>query len=433
MDIACRCRIVVTIFAALTAGPAVATDADTKGPLGAEERQQIESGLRAVSARLQTLKRDATDRSAAERDRLADAEVFGKGITWALKYDVDFVSADLKLLKTALDRFLSRVNALEAGKSPWFERKGKVVRGFVSAVDGSIQPYAVIIPAHYDPAKPMRLDVVLHGSSKPVGMSELRFMARFDDGEGPAANAPDRDYIELHPLGRVENGYRWAGETDVFEAIEAVCRNYAVDRHRIVLRGMSMGASGTWHLGLKQPDRFVALGPYCGYVDTHEFSKTPLPNFVEVGPLPAEPGEGAPHARLGRLRGECRRGTRRRVHRRERRILSGPRDHEAGDGEGRPRHGQPNLSGHGPCPGPDNARRADAAHRRSTLRKGWSTSPGRFGSLRGRSSIAVATGPRFLGWRNITPVPSWRRGSTRRARSSWSSRRTSRALPFSRL
>ena len=48
-----------------------------------------------------------------------------------------------------------------------------------------------------------------------------------------------------------------------------------------------MGASGTWHLGLKHPDRFVALGPYCGYVDTHQFSKTPLPNFVEVGPLPS--------------------------------------------------------------------------------------------------------------------------------------------------
>src|SRR5947199_33339 len=160
------------------------------------------------------------------------------------------------------------------------------VFGVVSALDGSVQPYAVVVPLTYGQRKPMRLDVVLHGSSKPAGMSELRFVGRFDEGDGPDANAPDRDYIELHPLGRVENGYRWAGEADVFEAIEAACRNYAVDRDRIVLRGMSMGASGTWHLGLKHPDRFVALGPYCGYVDTHEFSRTPLPNFVEVGPLP---------------------------------------------------------------------------------------------------------------------------------------------------
>lgn len=47
-----------------------------------------------------------------------------------------------------------------------------------------------------------------------------------------------------------------------------------------------MGASGTWHLGLKHPDRFVALGPYCGYVDTHRFSETPIPGFVVVGELP---------------------------------------------------------------------------------------------------------------------------------------------------
>src|SRR4029078_6959960 len=137
-----------------------------------------------------------------------------------------------------------------------------------------------------DTTRTTRRDVVLHGSTKPVGLSELRFMNRFDEGDGPAKNAPDAQFIELHPLGRVENCYRWAGETDMFEAIEGVCRNYKIDRDRIVLRGMSMGASGTWHLGLKQPDRFVAIGPYCGYVDTHRFSETPVPGFIKVGPLP---------------------------------------------------------------------------------------------------------------------------------------------------
>ena len=175
---------------------------------------------------------------------------------------------------------------LEAGMQPWRYRKGKIVLGYVSEVDGSVQPYGVIIPKSYSPETPMRLDVVLHGSTRPVGMSELRFMAGFDGPDGDAAIGRTQPFIELHPLGRVENCYRWAGETDVFEAIDDVCRRYNIDRDRIVLRGMSMGASGTWHLGLKHPDRFVALGPYCGYVDTHHFSQTPLPNFVKVGPLP---------------------------------------------------------------------------------------------------------------------------------------------------
>jgi hypothetical protein len=248
--------------------------------LTAEERQQLDRDVKQHRARLDKLGSNASDQR-------ADAEVFLRGIAWALQYDADQLKpADVALLKKAVGRVDERLTALEAGRAPWTKRTGKVVRGFVSAVDGSAQPYGVIVPAKYDPARPIRLDVVLHGSTRPVGMSELRFMNRFDEGDNPDKPAPDVDYIELHPLGRVENGYRWAGETDVFEAIEAVCRNYAIDRARIVLRGMSMGASGTWHLGLKHPDRFVALGPYCGYVDTHHFSETPLPNFVKVGLLP---------------------------------------------------------------------------------------------------------------------------------------------------
>ncbi len=257
-------------WGAFAADPAALSEGD---------RKEIESNLKALTDQIAQLPSDKTDGR-------ADAEVFAKGVAWALRYDTQFEPADAALLKKALERGKERAAALAAGKRPWAERKGKVVRGFVSAVDGSVQPYGLVVPAGYDPAKPIRLDVVLHGSSKPVGMSELRFMSRFDEGDDAAKAAPDQNYIELHPLGRVENGYRWAGETDVFEAIEAVCRHYNIDRDRIVLRGMSMGASGTWHLGLKHPDFFVALGPYCGYVDTHHFSETPLPNFVKVGPLP---------------------------------------------------------------------------------------------------------------------------------------------------
>ncbi|NQV26119.1 MAG: prolyl oligopeptidase family serine peptidase [Rhodopirellula sp.] len=216
----------------------------------------------------------------------ADAAIFTKGLTWALKYDREFSPAQTQLLDRAVTRSQERLAALTAGTSAWKDRRGKLALGYVSRVDGSVQPYGVIVPRNYDPSESIRLDVVLHGSTRPVGISELKFIARFDTGDGETSPVPEQSFIELHPLGRVENCYRWSGETDVFEAIEDVCRRYNIDRNRIVLRGMSMGASGTWHLGLKYPDRFVALGPYCGYVDTHRFSETPLKNFIRVGPLP---------------------------------------------------------------------------------------------------------------------------------------------------
>ena len=269
------------VLIALLAVPAVLSAADPV--VSPEQRVQIERGRKELETRLDQLRGQKPSPKSGD---LADAAIFAKGIVWALRYDDKLTPADATLLTKALERGNERAAALEAGKKPWSEKKGPIARGYVSAVDGSVQPYGVIVPAGYDRSKPMRLDVVLHGSSQPVGMSELRFMSRFDEGDDGGKAAPEQDFIELHPLGRVENCYRWAGETDVFEAIEAVCRNYNIDRDRIVLRGMSMGASGTWHLGLKHPDRFVALGPYCGYVDTHQFSQTPLPNFVKVGDLP---------------------------------------------------------------------------------------------------------------------------------------------------
>jgi len=253
-------------------------DGQTTGSLSTEQRQSLQAEADVLERSILKLNLSA---SAG-----ADAAVFGKGLAWALRYDRDFTPADLKLLNQAALRGKQRVESLERGERPWQSKRGRTILGYISRVDGSVQPYGVVVPKNYDPAVPLRLDVVLHGSTRPVGMSELRFMSRFDDGDDAHAAGPEQPFIELHPLGRVENCYRWSGETDVFEAIDDVCRRYSIDRDRIVLRGMSMGASGTWHLGLKHPDRFVALGPYCGYVDTHRFSETPISSFVRVGPLP---------------------------------------------------------------------------------------------------------------------------------------------------
>jgi hypothetical protein len=278
--------ILVAILSGLgatcTAEPSSYTPAASDSP--EDDRQQLEHELRDLNARLSLWSSGKLGDPATKADLRADLGVFAKSITWALHYHASFTPAEQLLVSKVLNHYQARLSALEADQPSWPQQKGRTVRGFISSVDGSMQPYGVIVPAKYDRTKPIRLDVVLHGSSQPTGLSELHFLSRFDDTGAPT---PDWDYIELHPLARVENGYRWAGETDVFEAIEAVCRNYAVDRDRIVLRGMSMGASGTWHLGLKYPDRFVALGPYCGYVDTHQFSRTPLPNFERIDELPA--------------------------------------------------------------------------------------------------------------------------------------------------
>jgi poly(3-hydroxybutyrate) depolymerase len=277
------CRFVAALIACV-AGHAAA---QSPAGLSVEDRAVIDSAVGQLETTIRNLgDRARQTRKSSEPDDIADAAAFHKAVVWALRYEPELKPADVALINKALARGKQRVEQLQAGRHDWSSKRGKLVRGYISSVDDSVQPYGVVVPIGYDPQQPMRLDVVLHGSTRPVGLAELRFMNRFDEEDTDSSKAPDQPFIELHPSGRVENCYRWAGETDVFEAIEDVCRKYNIDRDRIVLRGMSMGASGTWHLGLKHPDRFVALGPYCGYVDTHRFSETPLPNFVKVGPLP---------------------------------------------------------------------------------------------------------------------------------------------------
>ena len=85
-------------------------------------------------------------------------------------------------------------------------------------IDDSIQPYAVLLPHDYgkDPKKKWRLDIVLHG--RDSSLTEAKFIATHN------GKAPRRiwDYIQLEPYGRGNNAYRWAGETDVFEAADAI-------------------------------------------------------------------------------------------------------------------------------------------------------------------------------------------------------------------
>lgn len=270
------------LMLATTSGTARA--AEPVPAITAAEKQELEKEWNSLGEAVEKLPRvNGPKGQPLSPGLFADAALHYRSVEWGLKYEPTLKKADADSIRRALARGAERVRLLNEHKIPWSQVKGRLSRGYVSKIDGSVQPYGLAIPEDYDPGKPHRLDVVLHGSMGPAGMNEVRFLKSFDE---PSATAKPPQYFELHPLGRMENCYRWSGETDVFEAIDDVCQKYNIDRDRIVLRGMSMGASGTWHLGLKHPSRFVALGPYCGYVDTHRMSQTPISRFPLVGPLP---------------------------------------------------------------------------------------------------------------------------------------------------
>src|SRR5262249_47434002 len=141
-----------------------------------------------------------------------------------------------------------------------------------SRVDGSVQPYAVTYPHDYATTKRKRyrLDVVLHG--RDGSLTEVKFL---NQHRGDKAADKDLAHVQLEIYGRGNNAYRWAGETDVYEAIEnfltvetLLNRSAFIDLSKVVLRGFSMGGAGTWHLGLHRPDQWAVLGPGAGFTTT---------------------------------------------------------------------------------------------------------------------------------------------------------------------
>lgn len=218
-----------------------------------EDLAAIRARVEKIDAAVRELKGRHTD-----EDLIADVDVYGKAGKWVLEFPEDFfVADDVKHSLAVLDTGVTRAEQLQNGHSPWTEGKGKRIHGYYSALDGSVQPYAVTIPESYDGTRPTRLYVWMHGRSNKN--PEYQFLYT-QPTQGPQ-KPPIADYgqITLDLFGRWNgSAYHYAGEADVFEALAAVERRYKIDTKRIVLRGFSMGGAGAWNIALHHPDRWVA-------------------------------------------------------------------------------------------------------------------------------------------------------------------------------
>jgi dienelactone hydrolase len=208
---------------------------------------------------------------------MADVEVYAKAADWAIRHQ-EFYSPDYAAqAQRGLETGLARAEKLLTGASPWDQQAGSLIRGYYSAVDGSVQPYAVKLPPSFAGKEMDRWPLQVHLHGRADKMNEVNFIQQHD---GKPVKE-DQSWIQLDVFGRTNNAYRWAGETDVFEAIRAVQRRYRIDNRRIVLRGFSMGGAGAWHLGLHYPSMWCSVGPGAGFVDTYQYQKikSPLPSY----------------------------------------------------------------------------------------------------------------------------------------------------------
>lgn len=230
----------------------------------APDAAALKQGLAELRAAIDAAAK-AQAKNAKLADLLPDVEIFYKSVDWALKYGEFFKGAEAKQALECLTEGKARAEALKNGQAPWTTQKGLVVRAYKSKIDGSIQPYGLIIPESYAGA-PTRLDVWCHGRGETL--SELAFV---DQRRKQLGQIVPANTIVLHAYGRYCCANKFAGEIDLFEALDHAKKFYAIDEDRLVMRGFSMGGAAAWQFAVNYSDKWCAANPGAGFADTPEF------------------------------------------------------------------------------------------------------------------------------------------------------------------
>jgi dienelactone hydrolase len=237
--------------------------------LSKNDRAELQAGVDQLGKEIDDL-RTALAKQPDLRALLPDVQVFREAVRSAVTYNEFFDPKEVKAAKGLLRQGLERARQLRQGKAPWDTAAGLVVRGYVSKIDGSVQPYGLVVPASYRPPTPhrFRLDIWFHGRQEEL--SEVNFLTARQSS--PGEFAPSNAFV-LHPYGRFCNANRFAGEIDLFEALADVRKHYPIDGDRLVVRGFSMGGAACWQFAVHHPGLWAAAAPGAGFSETADFLK----------------------------------------------------------------------------------------------------------------------------------------------------------------
>ena len=229
---------------ALAADPAPAPTAVVVRPvpppgvvIADDERADLKGRIEALAEEIESLGNELKSKPELLA-LLPDVKIFLKAADWAVRYNEFFNPKEVAVAFKQLELGMQRAKELRAGKPSWTTATGLVVRGYVSKIDGSVQPYGMVIPDDWKPEEttPRRLDFWCHGRGETL--SELSFISQRMTGKGEFT--PPGAFV-LHLYGRYCCANKFAGERDLFEALENAKKNYNIDGNKLVVHKRKAG------------------------------------------------------------------------------------------------------------------------------------------------------------------------------------------------
>jgi hypothetical protein len=116
-------------------------------PIGKElapaDRESIQAGLDALGKEIDSLRAELKEKPNL-LEYLPDVQIYYNAVRYPLVYHETIDPADAR---KALADGMMRAKSLHEEKTPWTSESGP--RGYASQIDGSIQPYRIVLPANY--------------------------------------------------------------------------------------------------------------------------------------------------------------------------------------------------------------------------------------------------------------------------------------------
>ncbi|MCC6357087.1 MAG: hypothetical protein IT577_24645, partial [Verrucomicrobiae bacterium] len=209
---------VLFLFVSLSPFTAPAAEARSATPkqyppkgieIPAAVRSDLEGGLAQLGREIDSL-RSRLRTSPKMLELIPDIEVFHKAVAFTLADEMFHKPEEFGYAKDLLKLGMERAAQLARGKPEWTTATGLTVRGYASRLDGSVQPYGLVVPKSYRPGalKKHRLDFWFHGRGDTL--SEVAFLRGRLNAKLENEFAPEDAFV-LHPYGRFMNAYKFAG------------------------------------------------------------------------------------------------------------------------------------------------------------------------------------------------------------------------------
>jgi predicted peptidase len=161
----------------------------------------------------------------------------------------------------------------------------RIETGFLNrsvSLGGQTYKYQIFVPSAYDPAQRWPVILFLHGAGERGNDGYVQTQV----GLAPAIrqNASRFPAIAVFPQATPESSWTGTMARVALAALDQTMREYQTDAARVYLTGLSMGGNGTWYVAYRNPKRFAAIAPVCGWIS---------PTFWKTADrvVPADSGE----------------------------------------------------------------------------------------------------------------------------------------------